>query len=40
VLRVGGASKGADPMVDVARSRGLALFHALRDVPGCESDDG
>lgn len=40
VLRVGGASQGADLMVDVARSRGLAVFHALRDVPGCESGDG
>jgi hypothetical protein len=35
VLRVGGASKGADDMVELARSRGLAVFHALRDVPGC-----
>ena len=40
VLRVGGASQGADLMVDVARSRGLVVFHALRDVPGCESGDG
>jgi ADP-ribose pyrophosphatase len=39
VLRVGGASQGADLMVDVARSRGLAVFHALREVPGCEEDD-
>jgi hypothetical protein len=38
VLRVGGASQGADLMVDVARSRGLAVFHALREVPGCEDD--
>ncbi len=35
VLRVGGASQGADRMVEVARERGLAVFHALRDVPGC-----
>ena len=35
VLRVGGASQGADRMVEVARGRGLAVFHALRDVPGC-----
>jgi hypothetical protein len=35
VLRVGGASKGADDMVEAARARGLAVFHALRDVPGC-----
>lgn len=36
VLRVGGASQGADLMVQVARERGLAVFGALRDVPGCE----
>ena len=36
VLRVGGASQGADLMVRIARERGLAVFHALRDVPGCE----
>lgn len=38
-LRVGGASQGADLMVDVARSRGLGVFHALREVPGCEDDE-
>ena len=37
VLRVGGASQGADLMVEVARRRGLRVFHALREVPGCES---
>ena len=35
VLRVGGPSAGADLMVAVARERGLAVYHALRDVPGC-----
>ena len=35
VLRVGGASKGADLMVDTARALGLAVFSDLRDVPGC-----
>jgi hypothetical protein len=35
VLRVGGASSGADMMVDVARQRGLRVFHNLADVPGC-----
>ena len=35
VLRVGGASHGADYMVDVARERGLAVYRALADVPGC-----
>jgi len=36
VLRVGGASQGADLMVRLARERALAVFHSLRDVPGCE----
>jgi hypothetical protein len=35
VLRVGGASAGADRMVEVARARGLAVFTSLADVPGC-----
>ena|SRR3712207_6767899 len=35
VLRVGGASQGADLMVETARERGLAVFHSLREVPGC-----
>ena len=37
VLRMGGASQGADQMVEVARRNGLHVFHALREVPGCES---
>ena len=37
VLRVGGSSQGADLMVTIARERGLAVYHALREVPGCES---
>ena len=37
VLRVGGASRGADLMVRVAVTRGLKVFRALRDVPGCEA---
>ena len=37
VLRVGSASQGADLMVRLARERGLAVYHRLRDVPGCES---
>jgi len=36
VLRVGGASQGADLMVQVARQRGLHVFHALAEVPGCK----
>ena len=35
VLRVGGASKGADLMVDTAKAYGLAVFTDLREVPGC-----
>jgi hypothetical protein len=35
VLRVGGASQGADHMVEVARAHGLAVFHDLSEVPGC-----
>lgn len=37
ILRVGGASQGADLMVAIATGRGLSVFHALREVPGCES---
>ena len=37
VLRVGGASRGADEMVRIGRERGLAVFHDLHDVPGCRS---
>ena len=35
VLRVGGASAGADLMVEIARQRGLAVYAKLEDVPGC-----
>ena len=35
VLRVGGASHGADRMVETARERGLAVYHSLGEVPGC-----
>lgn len=37
VLRVGGASAGADLMVKLAQQRNIQVFRALRDVPGCES---
>jgi hypothetical protein len=37
VLRVGGASQGADLMLAVAREHGLQVFHMLSDVPGCET---
>ena len=33
VLRVGGASQGADLMVEVARSRGLQLYSRLEEIP-------
>jgi hypothetical protein len=36
VLRIGGASKGADLMVQIAQRRGLLVFRALSEVPGCE----
>ena len=36
VLRVGGASQGADQMVAVAQAHGLRVFHQLHEVPGCE----
>ena len=35
VLRVGGASQGADLMVQTAQSRGLQVYHSLAEVPGC-----
>ena len=35
VLRVGGASRGADLMVRIAQERGLAVFASLSEVPGC-----
>ena len=36
VLRVGGASQGADLMVELARKQGLRVFHTLEDIPGCQ----
>jgi hypothetical protein len=36
VLRVGGESQGADLMVKLARQKGLRIFYALEEVPGCE----
>jgi hypothetical protein len=35
VLRLPGASKGADEDVRLARERGLAVYFDLKDVPGC-----
>ena len=34
VLRVGGASTGADEMVRVGRNLGLAIYETLEDIPG------
>jgi len=34
-LRIGGPSKGADEMVDLARRHGKAVFRRFEDVPGC-----
>src|SRR5258708_7936473 len=34
VLRVGGASSGADEMVRLARERGQQVFFKIEDVPG------
>lgn len=36
VLRVGGASQGADLMVEVARSRGLQLYSQLEEIPAAK----
>ncbi len=33
VLRLPGASAGSDEMVEIARSRGLPVWHSLEDVP-------
>lgn len=38
VLRVGGASQGADLMVKIARERGLRVFETLGAVPGCAAE--
>jgi hypothetical protein len=40
VLRVGGASQGADLMVELARRQGLRVFHALENIPGCQTPAG
>ena len=37
VLRVGGASQGADMMVRLGRERGLQVFTRIAEVPGCEA---
>ena len=35
ILRMGGASAGADEMVRLAQARGLPVYHRLEDVPPC-----
>ena len=37
VLRVGGASQGADLMVELARKKGLKVFHSLEEIPAVET---
>src|SRR5262245_30480368 len=39
VLRIGGASQGADQMVESARARGLRIFTELQGIPGCADVD-
>lgn len=36
VLRVGGASQGADLMVEVARKRNLKIYFALEEIPSSQ----
>ena len=36
VLRIGGASQGADQMVALALAHGRQVFSRLQDIPGCE----
>jgi hypothetical protein len=38
ILRVGGASAGADLMVRLARERDLPVFRRLDQIPGCEAE--
>lgn len=35
VLRIGGASSGADEMVRLARERGQQVFFTFEEIPGC-----
>jgi hypothetical protein len=35
VLRIGGASAGADDMVATAKAHGKVVFHGFEDIPGC-----
>jgi hypothetical protein len=35
-LRIGGASTGADEMVDLARQNGKAVYFSLEEIPGAD----
>jgi hypothetical protein len=37
VLRIGGASQGANQMVALAQKRGLRVYYQLQEIPGCEA---
>lgn len=37
-LRIGGASKGADEMVDLARAQGKAVYFSLEEIPPATAD--
>ena len=39
VLRLPGASEGADEDVRLAKERGLPVFDSIADVPGCGQND-
>ena len=39
VLRIGGASKGADEMVRLAQERGQLVFHSLEEIPNFTASD-
>jgi hypothetical protein len=36
VLRLEGASKGADEDVRIAKERGLKIYHKIEDIPNAE----
>lgn len=36
VLRVGGASQGADLMIEVARRKGLQVYNSLEEIPSAK----
>ncbi|MEV7430763.1 DUF4406 domain-containing protein [Nocardioides sp. NPDC092400] len=39
VLRLPGASRGADQDVAIARERGLPVWHSVEEIPGYVADD-